>query len=207
MDKKDVLRYLGYKNQVIDESMDDLIDKHMKSLASYSGRIIYKVFDFKVDQDVHVLDTVLTLPGQSVKHMLSQANKLVLFVATLGPEVDQLIHKYSYVSGTDMLILDACASVKIEDVLDQMEEEIQGYKTPRFSPGYGDLPLSVQANIISVLEGRRIGVTVSESSLLLPKKTVTGFIGLSHEPMTVTYKFCDDCLKRTSCDFKICNRE
>jgi len=207
MDKKEVLKYLGYNNQDMDHDLDHRIDEAMHVMSGLEGKFTYKIFDFKIEDHVEVLETVLSLKGKSIKHILSQAQQLVLFAGTLGAEADRLIHKSQYISSVDMMILDACASVRIEEILDGMEKEITLFKTPRFSPGYGDLSLTIQKDLIEVLEGRRIGITVSDSSLLSPKKSVTGIIGLSKTKMDVTYRFCDDCLKRNSCDFKICSRE
>ncbi|MBI9013682.1 MAG: hypothetical protein JEZ08_15720 [Clostridiales bacterium] len=211
MNKNDVLRHLGYDNQKIDQDLDEMIDKSMKSVDRLNGKYVYRIFDFEHGDDINVLDTILKLKGDSIKHMLSQANQLILFAGTLGHEMDQKILKSSYDSSLSMMILDACASVRIEDILDQMEDEIKrthpGYLTPRFSPGYGDLPLDIQRDLIEVVGAKKIGIHVTDSSMLLPKKSVTGVIGISNNKMTVTYRFCDDCLLRTSCDFKRCKRE
>ncbi|MCH4887206.1 hypothetical protein EZV73_06470 [Acidaminobacter sp. JC074] len=207
MDKSLVLKYLGYENQVIDEDLDEKIDRHMQTMSQVSGHTIYQIFDIKKDDLIYVRGTKLELRGRSIKHILSQANQIVLFAATLGPEVDQVILKAGYLSKVDQMILDACASVRIEELLDLMAEGINKFQTPRFSPGYGDLDISIQKALVQVIDGRRIGLTVTDSSLLIPKKSVTGIIGLSDQIMDITYRFCDDCLKRTSCDFKICSRE
>ena len=211
MNKNDVLRHLGHNNQEIDQSLDEMIDDYMKSVEGLNGKYIYQIFDFEQGDDIKVLNTILNLKGDSIKHILSQASQLILFAGTLGHEMDQKILKSSYDSSLNMMILDACASVKIEDVLDQMEEEIKTthpvHLTPRFSPGYGDLSLDIQRDLIEVVGAKKIGIHVTDSSILLPKKSVTGIIGISDKKMTVTYRFCDDCLLRTSCDFKRCKRE
>lgn len=207
MNKKKILSYLGYDNQVIDDDMKHRIKRAEALMENLEGRYIYQRFDFKRSDAIEVLGTTLRLPGKSIQHILSQSDELLLFCGTLGWEADQMILKASYQSMVDQMIMDACASVKMDMVLDHMQENIELYQTPRFSPGYGDLPLTIQSSMIEVLGARRIGVQVTSSSMLIPKKSVTGIIGLSRQPMTVTYRFCDDCLKRTSCDFKICNRE
>lgn len=211
MNKNDVLRHLGHNNQEIDQSLDEMIDAYMKRVENLNGKYVYQIFDFEQGDDIKVLNTILNLKGDSIKHILSQASQLILFAGTLGHEMDQQILKSSYDSSLSMMILDVCASVKIEDVLDQMEEEIKTtypvHLTPRFSPGYGDLPLDIQRDLIEVIGAKKIGIHVTDSSILLPKKSVTGIIGISDKKMTVTYRFCDDCLLRTSCDFKRCKRE
>jgi len=207
MDKTEVLRYLGHTGQAYDEQMADELERAIEQVSQLSGHVTYKVFDFTKAQDIHVDQTLLDLTGNSIKHILSQSDKLLIFAATLGSELDQLIHKSQYKSALTSMFLDAAANVRIEEILDDMCLQIPYYQTPRFSPGYGDLPLELQHLIIQVLDAGKIGLSVTASSLLIPKKSVTGIIGLSDKEMNVTYRFCDDCLKRTSCDFKICSRE
>ena len=207
MDRTLVLKYLGYQNQSLDDDMNKRINDAMEAVSKLEGRYIHQTFDIEREEAIIVKGTTLVLEGKSIKHILSQAKQVIVFCATLGPIADQMIMKAAYQSTVDQMILDACASVRIEEILDQMQEDIIGYKTPRFSPGYGDLTIELQRNLLEVIGGRRIGVSATNSSLLMPKKSVTGIIGLSDKQMDVTYRFCDDCLKRTSCDFKICSRE
>ena len=50
---------------------------------------------------------------------------------------------------------------------------------PRFSPGYGDLPLSLQPEVIRATGAdRRLGITLSSSLLMTPKKSVTAIKGI-----------------------------
>lgn len=108
---------------------------------------------------------------------------------SLGVEIHRRI---DYHGKTDLLrgfILDACATAFVEACCDELHEQIRAeaeekgfYLTSRFSPGYGDLPLSVQPSILSYLNAfRRIGLYVSDSFILLPRKSVTGIMGLGEE--------------------------
>ena len=83
---------------------------------------------------------------------------------------------------TDALALDAAASAAVEALADAVQLMLQqragkeGFAlTKRFSPGYGDLPLTYQKNIIDILEGGKYNISVSDSLILLPRKTVTAF--------------------------------
>ena len=50
----------------------------------------------------------------------------------------------------------------------------------RFSPGYGDLPLSVQPAFLAALDAtRRLGITLTSSFLMVPTKSVTAFVGVA----------------------------
>ena len=74
------------------------------------------------------------------------------------------------------------------------------FLTDRFSPGYGDLPLSLQADFLRATDaGRKLGITVNDSFLMTPCKTVTAVIGLSERPQPARVRGCAHCNLRESC--------
>ena len=76
------------------------------------------------------------------------------------------------------------------------------YLRPRFSPGYGDFPLSVQKQILDGLEaGKRIGITLTEGYLMMPSKSVTAVIGVSRTPAACVIEGCEACGKK-DCAFR-----
>lgn len=78
------------------------------------------------------------------------------------------------------------------------------YLRPRFSPGYGDFPLSAQKEILDGLEaGKRIGITLTEGYLMMPSKSVTAVIGVSRTPAACTIEGCEACGKK-DCAFRRC---
>lgn len=206
MIKEEVLRYLGHEGQVLDEDINHRIDTFLKELSS-EGKFVYEIFEIEKTKSIQVVDTILELEGASIQNILKNIDRVVLFAATLGHGVDQKSAKLNYQSATDMMLFDACASARIEVVLDEMTGEINGYLTPRFSPGYGDLSIEYQKTIIQILNAeKKLGIKVTDSFLMLPKKSVTGIIGISDQPTDNHYRICDDCLLRTSCNQKICKR-
>lgn len=210
LDKFEVLRYLGYKDQIIDNEMDNLINRVIKDVEKTSYKYIYKKFDIVKKNNIRVLSTNIEFKGVSINNILKYSDEIIIFAATLGQEVDKQINKLKYKNLTEMLILDACASEMIEKILDKLEEEIKidGFHlAPRYSPGYGDLSLDYQKDILKILDAtKKIGLMVSESSILLPKKSVTGIIGIQNTNRKVDYRPCDDCLARLSCDFTKCTK-
>ena len=105
-------------------------------------------------------------------------------------------------------MLDACGSAWVEAGCDAAEEEISArfpelYRTDRFSPGYGDLPLTIQKDVCALLDApRRLGVQVTDSFLLNPSKTVTAVIGLSDRPQPARIRGCGFCNLRASCQYR-----
>ena len=65
---------------------------------------------------------------------------------------------------------------------------------PRFSPGYGDLPLEMQRDIFRVLDcSRKIGLTLNESLLMSPSKSVTAIVGIGGEEYQKEKNKCGAC--------------
>ena len=72
----------------------------------------------------------------------------------------------------------------IESLCDEGEARILMGRAsrPRFSPGYGDLPLDAQKMIFSILSPEKhIGLTLNASLMLSPTKSVTAFVGIAKE--------------------------
>ena len=125
----------------------------------------------------------------SLKKRLTGCDRGVIFAATVGLEIDRLISKYSRISPAKALCLQALGAQRIEALCDVFCEEMKKraaqngeFVTPRFSPGYGDLPLAVQRKLFDVLDcSRRIGVMLNESLLMTPTKSVTAIMGLGKD--------------------------
>lgn len=114
---------------------------------------------------------------------LGGCDRFVLFCVTLGHGLDRAIARHAAVSPTRAAMLDAAGSALAEALCDRLTEELKkelpaAHLEKRFSPGYGDFPLSAQRRIFDILELSRIGVGLNDSLLLSPAKTVTAVIGL-----------------------------
>ncbi|MBN2795411.1 MAG: hypothetical protein JXR88_08410 [Clostridia bacterium] len=203
--KDDVYRYLKMQPGV-----DEDIDKKIEILLTKTdpGRTTYKVFD--LIQDPLGIKDFEPFESESLKPILKYADRIILFAATLGVEFDRKVKQLQYHNQLEMMLLDAVGSAKVEALVDEMCEKIKttlgGYQTPRFSPGYGDFDLAFQEKLLRLIDGHKIGLTVTNSFLLSPSKSITGVIGFSLKPMDVKYNICDDCLRRTTCDKTICRR-
>ncbi|MBR5817174.1 MAG: hypothetical protein IKY62_00870 [Clostridia bacterium] len=112
---------------------------------------------------------------------LGRASEAFVVAVTLGAEVDRMISKLSAISPAEAFIFDAVASAVAEAATDTLEREIcKGYITSqRFSPGYGDFSISHQGALLEFLGAPiYLGVTLGESGLMSPTKTVTAVIGI-----------------------------
>ena len=126
------------------------------------------------------------LPFMSVYSMdlaknLSGCREAFVMAVTLGHGVERLLSKLSRLSSADFFIYDAVGSALAESVCDIAEDIIKD-GTPckaRFSPGYGDLPLSVQRDVLTALNAEKLlGITLTDTNLMIPQKSITAFIGI-----------------------------
>ena len=119
--------------------------------------------------------------SRSLMRLCKESSECFLLSATLGLSVDRLIMRRSLTSPAEAFIIDALADALIEAVCDAAEEEISvGLDTTgRFSPGYGDLELSLGREILTLCDAERLlGIKMTESALMVPKKSVSAIIAI-----------------------------
>lgn len=140
---------------------------------------------------------------------LQDCEHVLLFAATLGVGADYLIHKYNRMQISRAVVMQAAAAALLEEYCDEQCRElrerikVQGwYLRPRFSPGYGDFPLSCQPGLLDALEaGKRIGIKLTDGYLMMPSKSVTAVMGISRKPQHCTVRGCEACGK-TDCLYR-----
>jgi len=212
INKDEVLRYLGYKGQDIDENMDNTIEECREEIKKIiTPRVIFSYNNIKSSDDgVEVINTNLILKGKDIKEHLKNSTECVLMAVTLGNEIERQTRLYEKTNLTKALILDACATTAVEEVCDIVENGVKEKAilsgmniTFRYSPGYGDLPLDVQNSFLRALDAqKKIGLTVSENNLLFPRKSVTAIIGIVNSEIEKKRKSCKECSNYENCNFR-----
>lgn len=211
INRDEVLKYLGYKGGKVEKEYLDKIDCFSKLvLEKATPRCEWMPWDIYDSDPVRLSDSDIVLSGESISEHLDGCNGCIFLVATIGVEIDRLIRIKSVENMADAVILDACASVAIENVCDNMERYFEeqylkqnGYITDRFSPGYGDFPIEMQEVFCELTHSyKTIGVTCNESFMLTPSKSITAVIGLADKPMEKRITGCKNCFLRGGCDYK-----
>lgn len=212
INREEVLRYLGYKGQDIDDNMTSIIEECREEIKKViTPRVVCSYKDIKPNNEgIEVITTNLILKGKDIKEHLNNSKECVLMAVTLGNEVEKKTRLYEKINLTKALILDACATTAVEEVCDIVENSIKEKAaltgmdiTFRYSPGYGDLPLDVQSNFLRTLDAqKKIGLTVSENHLLFPRKSVTAIIGLVNHGIKKKKKSCKECSNYENCGFR-----
>lgn len=187
INRKEAALYLGYGKNEPDEVIKNLMDECEGPLMdACRPAFSFGVFDILTcsEEKIVLSECTLTLTGKDIGKLLRGCSKAVLFAATLGSGVDALLRKLQITNMPKALLTDAMAGAAIEQICNDFQEELQGrfpnmLQTMRYSPGYGDLPLDLQKDLLATLEaGKRIGLFVTESNMLTPLKSVTAIIGL-----------------------------
>lgn len=205
----EALRYMGCPPDQADPATRALAEDCAARLLEIARpRWTGREFSLGFEEDGVRLESGLLLPGEALKAHLTGCGRVVLFCATLGAEVDGAIRRAERVDMARALALDCCAAAAVEQVCDRIEEELHGrypgcYFPFRFSPGYGDLPLTVQNELLDLLDApRRVGLTASSSHILLPRKSVTALLGVADRPIEQHKRSCLACPGRESCQYR-----
>lgn len=183
IDKKEVLRYLGYGNKDADDAtlkrIESLTEELEKELAP---KVCYEKYPVIKDGESICFGMVKT-NSDNLKKNLAGCEEVYVFVATIGIGIDRIIGKYSRVSPIDAVICQAIGTSLIEELCDRFCKSLDAdFKRPRFSPGYGDFFIENQKEIFEMLDvPRKIGVTLTESMQMVPTKSVSAIVGISKE--------------------------
>ncbi len=202
-DKKEILRYAGTKENTpeISELIESCIEE-VKSKLSY--KVCYGHFPVSVRENSVDLSFMKT-ESENLAKNLADCKNIILFGATVGIEIDRLISRYGRISPSRALIFQAIGAERIESLCNEFTRFVKrqyGHTAPRFSPGYGDFRLEAQKDFFRVLEpSKRIGLTLNESMLMTPTKSVTAIIGITDSNCEELNHNCKDCNK-TDCMYR-----
>ena len=205
----EILRYLRVRGEA-PEKLRAQVEAAAEELAeTLRPQFVYRVFPLeRGDGGINLQGGGVTLTGGLASKMLRSCDAAVLLCCTLGMEFERRLRALERRDMGKAVILDACGSAWVESGCDAAEREIADrfsgrFLTDRFSPGYGDLPLSLQRSVLDALDAkRRLGIHLSESFLMTPSKSVTAVIGLSDTPQPARVRGCGYCAMKGNCDYR-----
>ena len=192
LNRSEALRYMGAKALNPDKMTSDIMDEVESELLKVC-RPAYTFTEIPKDS--------LALGGNDIKEVVAESEKVLLIAATLGIYVEKLLRKTQITNMAKAVVVDAMASVAIEQFMDKIEDELKErykglYFTNRFSPGYGDYPLEKQREVVKILNTeKKLGLSLSDSLLLNPTKSVTAVIGLNKNEVKGKINCTSKCMK------------
>lgn len=201
--EKEILRYAGCKEA--DSQTAALVRSCIGEIRTkLTYKVCYSLFEVEIRDDICDFGA-FTVRSRNLAGHLKGSESAIWFAATVGVETDRLIARYGHISPVKALMFQAIGAERIEALCDMFCADISkeyhtGAKT-RFSPGYGDLPLEAQKDVFTVLSPeKRIGLTLNDSLLMSPSKSVTAVVGLGGQECR-TGSRCSGC-SRNRCTFR-----
>lgn len=208
---REIYRYLGYRGISPDEETDRRIRKCVADLNRViTPKNVYESFPLETGNGC-VRFAGLEVRSSDLIRNLKDSTRITMLAVTIGHGVDKLIRRAEVSDMLDAAIFQAAGAAMVESYIDTVNEQIrqeakaEGYSLrPRFSPGYGDLPLSMQTDFERILKmSRNCGIALTDTYLMVPSKSVTALIGMTlstEDACSVTG--CETCNLASSCEFK-----
>lgn len=210
INQNEVLGYLGYRGLKIEADIRNLIEACSSEILNLARpKNVYEIYRLESEADqIRLQESFLSFKSHDLQNHLGDSSYCAVMAVTLGSEVDK---KIDYLAQSDLLkamVMDATASTAIEaygnevcDLIRVLASKNGFFLTKRYSPGYGDFPLESQQQLLNLLNAySKIGLTVTKSSLLIPRKSITAIVGLTKTPPVnaPVNKRCSDC-KMVNC--------
>jgi len=203
---EEALRFLGVRGSPPASLRGSAEAMAERLTAAVTPRWTCRIFPLeKTESGFSLKGGDLCLPGGTAGKMLSDCGEAALLACTLGVSFDTMLRAEQARDMGSAVLLDACGSAFVEAACDEAEKSLAArlpgrFLTDRFSPGYGDLPLSLQKDFCAALDTqKKIGLFVTESCLLNPVKSVTAVIGISERPQMARVRGCGSCSLRETC--------
>jgi hypothetical protein len=190
------------------EIISGILSQAVEKIKSIGGYVIFDNISIdKLNKKISINDVVFNTHLIVTRH-LDRATSIAVFVCTAGNEVSKWAAEYNNKGNPiHAYIIDSLGSIAVERAMnvmqDKMKTQMQGMGlriTNRYSPGYCNWPTKDQKLLFGLLPDRFCGVTLTDSLLMKPIKSISGFIGIGKD---VSYKkytcnFCKDthCLYR-----------
>ncbi len=203
IDEKEVFRYAGMRIQVDDTILQVFRECLDLSKDTFTPKVTYCELPKELFFDL------VPQARESKSLPLENAEKVLLFVATVGIGIDRLIARYAKVAPIKGLFFQALGTERIEQTCDLFCANIaqkyaeQGFTLERrFSPGYGDFSLLAQRNIFQILSPeKKVGVTLTDTLMMSPTKSVSAIIPVTKKCRKSQETACANCTMQ-SCDYK-----
>ena len=175
IDRATALRYMGASGWTPDAATAALLDKAEQTvLTAAAPRAVYR----------RLPRTALPLEncGSDLTRHLQGCDEVLLLAATLGAEVDKLLRRMELTDIALAAAADALASVLLEQICDELENEIRA---------------QIEAQGVFMT-----GLAVTPQHLLTPRKSTTAILGIADHPVTGTRAGCATCHLKETCSFR-----
>ncbi len=211
--RKKLCQMIGYGEHAIPEHFNDIINEIVKQLpdkcAIRGGYRIVSLSPKNGRSDGLLINESFFTMERTITAQLRKARAAAIFVCTIGEIMEKWSAKlFSYGDAVAGYFVDTIASVVAESAADHLhlhiEKEMRSHAlqvTNRYSPGYCGWSVAEQQQLFSLLPPGFCNITLTDSSLMMPQKSVSGIIGIGVDVEKEPYS-CEKC-KKTSCTYRL----
>lgn len=187
---EDLIELLGFEDGIVPEPFPEIIQQTINDAPQFCNiKGGYKIFDtvkINVEQESINIEDQIFFPTKIVTSQLKDSTSAALFICTAGANIS--IHANELIAqGDPMLgyIFDVIGSITVEKTIEKIQKklELELIKTglnisDRYSPGYCEWSVAEQQYLFKLMPNNFCGVSLSDSSLMNPIKSVSGIIGI-----------------------------
>jgi hypothetical protein len=208
IDKQQVLNNIGYCDDYqpsarIESLVNDYIENYHDLLAPQYSYVIKDILSVKGDR-IAIEDSV-TFRSNVIARLLEPCKKVAIFALTIGNHLEEMVaHLAENGLVLQATVLDAIGSGAAERLAIFVEDKIRIMASTeglvisrRFSPGYCDWEVSQQRMVFRALNGNSAGIRLTEACLMLPRKSISGIIGIGSADSNIeNYNPCRTCKEK-----------
>jgi len=210
LDRGEIYRSFGYGAAEPPENVKDMVEQ----MTAVIAEVCRPAYGYVVQERVEVRRTKLTIDGTElftgsiIAEYLEQAESVAVMVATAVVEYEKWLRELQGRGDVwNMFLADAIGSEIAEAAARAAAEEIrtvaasQGMRISNsYSPGYCGWSVREQQKLFAMLPPAPCGITLTESSLMVPIKSISGIVALGKNIDRMPYgcEICDraDCYKK-----------
>lgn len=182
------MKYNVHKTEMDDDYRKRIISVMNRGFAQCEPRGTWILLDITERDEISVaFEGGFTIQSESIGKLLAHSESAVFMGATAGAGIVDLAREaVEKGDGSSAVIYDAVGSETAEAAIDWLNRFVGSelrrrgkVLTPmRFSAGYGDFLLENQRLFYELLDLKRFGVSLTDSCILIPEKTVTAIAGV-----------------------------
>ncbi len=210
IDPHDIISLMGYDEEIPPQITACLHEEMLafEHLEEIEGGITTRKSNIDLKENAITIEHQQFNVGKRITRLLKKAEYITGFICTAGRTIPErskkLMEKGDLIEG---YVVDVIGNVAVETAMDRIQQlhqselEAKGLKiTNRYSPGYCNWSVADQPKLFSLFPKNFCGVSLTPSCLMLPIKSISGFIGVGehvcYEKYTCTHCTMQNCIYR-----------
>ena len=214
----DVLKFLQAEDADAEHpvriSAEDTLNRLLNHRNISGGYIIKEIESIDIKRGIIQIENIELATGTQICGYLRKSSLTALFICTAGDIFTRMTSEYNTQGEyLEAFVVDAIGSLTVENAMDRIQEDLSDKLeeknlkiSNRYSPGYCNWALSGQKELFRLIGQNEVGITLTDSCLMSPIKSVSGIIGIGSDVKKRAYG-CEIC-RNTDCIYrKILNKK